>query len=69
MAPGHLEKGLEIPGLEENSAAVIAAMESVVDQVVSDRAGLSSHEGQPTCLGGEWQANRELTPIILFRIR
>jgi len=55
-----LEKALEIPALEENGAAVIAAIECVVDQVVSDVAGLSSHEGQPSCIGGGWQAKREL---------
>ena len=41
-----LEECQEIPGLEENGAAVIAAIECVIDQVVRDEAGSSSHEGR-----------------------
>jgi hypothetical protein len=39
------KEGLVIAALEEHSGTVVAALEGVVDEAISDQAGLARHEG------------------------
>src|SRR5262245_9943914 len=60
--------GVVIVGREEDRAAVVAAVEGVIDQAVSDRAERSSHADRLSQTGRRGARKNELTPLIPARV-
>jgi hypothetical protein len=61
------EEGQVVVGGEEDGGAVVAPVQGVVDQAVSDGTGLARHASKLTPGDRPRQEKNELTPFFLFK--
>jgi hypothetical protein len=59
-----VHKGLEVIAVVKDGVAIIATIEGVVHQTVTDHARLSSHADELIGRAAAWQQKNELTPLF-----